>query len=127
MKPSLWAPSCQATQRPSARTARLRLMSTAALADAQRGLLSKTGAIHAAFDAGYLVLLAALPDHIAKDAQDHPNVELVQLACRLLRLPKSDRVIGHELATHYYDPNRLMLLNDCLRWAKRVRVAAGMS
>ena len=110
-----------------ARARRLRLMSTAALVDAQRGALSRTGAIHAAFEAGYLVLLSVLPEHIAKDAQDHPNVELVQRACRLLCLQESDRDFGCELARHYYGPTQSASLSDCLLWARRVRVSVGIS
>lgn len=102
-------------------------MSTVALDDAQRGVLSNTGAVHAAFDAAYFVLLSVLPDDVAGAAQDHPRVDLVRNAALVLRLPEADRVAAEEFATSYYGVRQSMSLHDCLLWAKRVRIAAGLS
>lgn len=102
-------------------------MSTVALDDAQRGILSKTGAINAAFDSGYFVLLSVLPEDVAGAAQEHPRVDLVRNASLALRLSKADRVAAEDLATSYYSVRQSMSLHDCVRWAKRVRIAAGLS
>jgi hypothetical protein len=97
------------------------------MTEAQSGVLSERGALHAAYDCGYLVLLAALPDEAAMSAQDHPSVDLVRRACHVLGLSEVDSTFAEDFAIHYYTLDLSVTLNDCLSWAKRVRSIAGLA
>jgi hypothetical protein len=106
------------------RRERLLALGMTHLCEARTGALSKGGAVNAAFDAGYLALLAAVPDEQARAGFDHPNAAMASEGCHLLGVSRSDTQITLRLVEAYYDGTLGTFdVADTLAWAERMRSA----
>jgi hypothetical protein len=83
-------------------------------------------AVGAAYQAGYLALMAALTADEVASVADHPSASAAELAARRLQLPAGDQALAAQGAAGYYAPAQGMgqPLADQVAWARRVRVAA---
>lgn len=98
--------------------------------DYLRLALESTPASHtaagAAYQAGYLALMAALTYEEVAAVADHPSASAASLAARRLQLLAEDRALAAEGAAGYYSPLLVTSrsLAQQIAWARRVRVAA---
>ena len=103
-------------------------LGTTYLCDARTGALSKAGTVGAAFNAGYLALLAALPVEHARGGIDHPNAVMASEGCRLLGVSGADINMALSLVEAYYDGTHVRFdVAETLAWAERMRSAVQLT
>jgi len=103
---------------------RLALAQTS-FADSQQPTLSLYGRVSAAFDAGYLAVLAIMEAGSAA-GQEHPNAGVLALGKKLLpAVPGFDAALLF-LKKRYEQPEARLNLSEMQDWAARVLNAAGI-
>ena len=102
-------------------------LSTAFMQDASGGHLSLLGQADAAFDAGYLAILAVLGPEVPI-GHPHPDPLLVQSATAELNLPgdASDEALAFISRQYDIDYRQSVDPTALLRWARLIRAAAGI-
>jgi hypothetical protein len=112
------------TKVPLTRRERLVALGTTYLCDARTGALSKAGVVGAAFDAGYLALLAAVPDESARAGINHPSAAMASKGCHLLGVSGPDIKMALSLVEAYYDGTLGSFdIAETSAWAERMRSA----
>ena len=102
-------------------------LSTAFMQDASSGHLSLLGQADAAFDAGYLAVLAVLVPGVPI-GHPHPDPLLIQAVTATLNLPggASDEALAFISRQYDIDYRQSLDPTALLSWARLIRAAAGI-